>query len=196
MAKKQDPEISRRNFVTGALGVTAGVTGISLLSSLGSLKPVNIITPEKEPVAKGDTLVFAEGPNKDKPIDLGALTEKPERAFPKGEVVKAGEPNNLLLVYKFPKGQLAEPTKLDATIDGEVVVYSAICTHLGCQVNHQDSDGSLLCPCHSGNYDPKHGCKVIGGPPPRPLAQLPVKLDKGNIVVAGEFLSLPYGAEG
>jgi Rieske Fe-S protein len=37
-------------------------------------------------------------------------------------------------------------------------------------------------------FDPQRGSTVLGGPAPRPLAQLPVRLnDKGEVIVAGPF---------
>ncbi|MBB6098138.1 rieske iron-sulfur protein [Deinobacterium chartae] len=191
--KRTDPEISRRKFITGALITTGAVSGVGMLSVLGTLRPANRITPDKEPPAEGDILVYAEGDKAGQPVKVSDLDESPTRVYPKaGDVVKNGDPNNLLLLMRFPQGELKEPTELDATVQGTVVAYSAICTHLGCQVNYKDSDGTLLCPCHSGNYDPKEGCKVIGGPPPRPLPQLPIKLEGDQIIASGEFLGEPY----
>jgi Rieske Fe-S protein len=46
----------------------------------------------------------------------------------------------------------------------------------------------IHCPCHGAMFDPQKGCVVLGGPAPRPLPQLPVRLnDKGEVVVTGPF---------
>ena len=45
----------------------------------------------------------------------------------------------------------------------------------------------LQCPCHQSQYDPRHGAKVVGGPAPRPLPALPLKLSNGVLNVAGPF---------
>ncbi len=190
-----DPEITRRRFVNAALGVTAGVSGIGFITILGSAKPVNRLTPEKLPPVTGDVLVYAEGDQTGKPINATKLEPQPVKAWAmQGDLVKNGEPNYLLVVSKFPDGVLQPPTNLQQTASG-VVVYSSICTHLGCQVNWKNLNKTYLCPCHSSNFDPKKGCVVIGGPAPRPLPQLPIKLDGTKLVVAGAFDEIPYGVD-
>ncbi|GAA0513962.1 ubiquinol-cytochrome c reductase iron-sulfur subunit [Deinococcus depolymerans] len=196
--KKQDPEITRRKFINVAMGTTAAVGTVSLVSALGTANPVFRLTPDKAPPVKGDVLVHAEESKEGQLIKVSELSDKLVRAWPMGKdkdgnnVIRKGEPNNILALYRFPKGQIVEPTKLDATVDGEIVAYSDICTHAGCSVSDSDQGDGMKCPCHSGQYDPKRGCKVIGGPPPRPLAQLPIKLEGDKLVVADFFASMPY----
>jgi nitrite reductase/ring-hydroxylating ferredoxin subunit len=68
---------------------------------------------------------------------------------------------------------VAQPTA------GQVVAFSAICTHAGCTVAPQ---GKILqCPCHGSTYDLATG-KNTGGPAPRPLPELTVKVRGGNVV--------------
>lgn len=196
--KRKDPEITRRRFINVAMGTTAAVGGVSLLSALGTANPVFRLTRDKMPPLKGDILVHAEGPNEGQPVKISELSEKLVRAWPQGKdeqgapLVRKGDPNNILALYRFPRGQLVPPTNLEATIDGEVVAYSDICTHAGCSVGDPEQGVGMRCPCHSGEYDPKRGAVVTGGPPPRPLAQLPIAAQDGNIVVTGFFLTMPY----
>ena len=65
---------------------------------------------------------------------------------------------------------------------GDFVAYSAICTHQGCKVAYQG--GQLACPCHGSVFDPARGAEVVAGPAPRPLPEIPVKVDDGEIVKA------------
>ena len=65
---------------------------------------------------------------------------------------------------------------------GDFVPYSAICTHQGCKVAYQG--GQLACPCHGSVFDPARGAEVVAGPAPRPLPEIPVKVDDGEIVKA------------
>ncbi|MBF0345839.1 MAG: ubiquinol-cytochrome c reductase iron-sulfur subunit [Nitrospirae bacterium] len=58
---------------------------------------------------------------------------------------------------------------------------SPVCTHLGCLVSFSRHKNAFICPCHGGKYDVEGN--VIGGPPPRPLAQLPLMVDKGKVYV-------------
>ncbi|WP_027483570.1 ubiquinol-cytochrome c reductase iron-sulfur subunit [Deinococcus pimensis] len=192
-----DPDLDRRRFVHAALGVTVGVSGLSFLTIIGSARPVTRETPDRLPPTSGDVLVHAEGDQTGMPVDPGTLTPQPTRAYPQGvvagqPVVKSGDPDNLLLISRFPVAALRPPTDLQAAPEG-IVVYSAACQHLGCPVGWKNQDETYLCPCHSGNYDPKRGCTVIGGPPPRPLPQLPVTLRGGQLIATATFLTPPYG---
>jgi cytochrome b6-f complex iron-sulfur subunit len=63
---------------------------------------------------------------------------------------------------------------------GDFVAYSAICTHQGCTVAYKN--GQLACPCHGSVFDPADGAAVIAGPAPKPLAEIPVKVQGGDIV--------------
>lgn len=197
--KRQDPEITRRKFINTAFGATAAVGGLSLISALGAAHPAFRLTRDKMPPMKGDILIHAEGDKAGQPVKIADLSDKITRAWPQGKnadgspILRNQEPNNILAVYKFPKGQIVAPTVMDATIDGEVVCYTDICTHAGCSVaDNKERPGFMNCPCHSGQYDPKKACQVIGGPPPRGLAQLPIKLEGDQIVATGFFLADPW----
>ena len=61
------------------------------------------------------------------------------------------------------------------------IVLSAVCSHLGCLVNYNKGKKEFLCPCHGGRYDING--KNIAGPPPRPLTKLPVRIEKGTVIV-------------
>ena len=65
---------------------------------------------------------------------------------------------------------------------GDFVAYSAICTHQGCTVAYKG--GKLACPCHGSVFDPARGAEVVAGPAPRPLPEIPVKVEGGEIVKA------------
>jgi cytochrome b6-f complex iron-sulfur subunit len=66
--------------------------------------------------------------------------------------------------------------------NGELVAFSAVCTHLGCIVAFNASENIFQCPCHGGKYD--HDGKVIAGPPPQPLAQIAIKVEEDKIVLS------------
>ncbi len=57
----------------------------------------------------------------------------------------------------------------------EPIAFLATCTHLGCTVRWRKQEGAFVCPCHGGRYD-REG-RVTKGPPPKPLARLPVKIE-------------------
>ena len=65
--------------------------------------------------------------------------------------------------------------------NGEVTVYSPICTHLGCGFRWDGPERKFKCPCHGSVYNADG--KVIAGPAPRPLDRLPVKIENGRLFV-------------
>ena len=80
--------------------------------------------------------------------------------------------------------------------NGDIVAFSSICQHLGCQYSFIPPGGSPVCNssykaaipmgyccCHGSQYDFGHGAKVIGGPAPRPEPMVQLQFDSatGNI---------------
>ena len=63
----------------------------------------------------------------------------------------------------------------------EVVALSSVCTHLGCRVSWNADKEELQCPCHGGVFD-RSGA-VTSGPPPEPLAKVPVKVEGDQVLV-------------
>jgi len=69
-----------------------------------------------------------------------------------------------------------------------VIAYSIVCTHTGCDVTNWDSNELLMaCPCHESQFDVYAGGNVVGGPAPRPLAILPLRVGNGEVIVAAGF---------
>jgi len=66
--------------------------------------------------------------------------------------------------------------------DKEFIAFSAVCTHLGCQVEFNAVKRDIECPCHAGLFDLEG--KVIGGPPPRPLPRVNVSVAEGKVYVS------------
>ena len=65
--------------------------------------------------------------------------------------------------------------------DGNLVVLSAVCPHLGCIVQWEADRQDFLCPCHAG-YFTADGA-VISGPPPRALAKIPFVVLNGVVTI-------------
>ena len=65
--------------------------------------------------------------------------------------------------------------------DNQVTVFSPICPHLGCGYRWDRQDRLFKCPCHGSIYDIDG--KVKGGPAPRQLDTLPVKVENGQVLV-------------
>ena len=64
---------------------------------------------------------------------------------------------------------------------GQVVAFSAVCTHQGCAVTPRAAE--LHCPCHGSVFEAFTGA-VVTGPAEDPLPAYPVKLEGDAIVEA------------
>ncbi len=111
---------------------------------------------------------------------------------PGSKTVKDGRRLNRIIVIKLdPKDLSPETAKIAA--DG-VVAYSAVCVHQNCEVNGWSAkDKEFLCVCHYSKFSPLRFGEVTGGPAPRPLPSIPLKVDNGRLVIAGAFSAKPGG---
>lgn len=92
-------------------------------------------------------------------------------------------PVNSALATTDPK--TGDPAVVVNLTGNNFVAYDAVCTHAGCTVQYDPQYKLLVCPCHGGAFDPAHGAQVMAGPPPAPLTQLAITVDKqGNIYLA------------
>ena len=81
------------------------------------------------------------------------------------------------------------------TPDGEhFTVYNGRCTHLGCNYFLDSEKKVFRCPCHTGFFDIPTGA-VLGGPPPRPLDTLQVKVEGGVLYANYEDFRLGVAAK-
>lgn len=70
------------------------------------------------------------------------------------------------------------------------VVYSKLCSHLGCPVSlYEQQTHKLLCPCHQSQFLADESARPVFGPADRRLAQLAVTVDKDGYFIArdGDF---------
>jgi rieske iron-sulfur protein len=172
--------VSRRNLFK--LGI---VSGIAIpLAALAQ-------PPDRARPQAGDTLVFEEGPHQGEAVTSGLLEleQRPLAALardPQTNVLRSGSRLNRVVVLKVDATKL-EPRYRRYAADG-VIAYSIVCTHTGCDVTKWDAGLLLMaCPCHESQFDIYAGGKVVGGPAPRPLAMLPLKLEDGVVKVAAAF---------
>lgn len=62
--------------------------------------------------------------------------------------------------------------------------FSAVCTHLGCIVGYDATKSpDIVSPCHDGHFDAVNG-RVISGPPPLPLKEYPIAIEKDQIYLS------------
>jgi Rieske Fe-S protein len=75
-----------------------------------------------------------------------------------------------------------KPALLVRVSETEFKAFSAVCTHLNCTVQYQDSTRQIWCACHNGTYD-MNG-RVVSGPPPNPLEEFAVLLRGDDVVIS------------
>jgi rieske iron-sulfur protein len=176
--------VGRRAVMGTAIGMVAG------LSVEGAAEAATD-DPKKARPKAGDRFVFFSGDRKGetiKPEDL-PLGGPPMLAYPQDpatETVRSGSRLNQVALIRLDPASLGEDTRPRAA-DG-VLAYSAVCTHQGCPVNMWKEDAqTLYCSCHGSQFDPRDEANVVDGPAPRRLAVLPLKVENGFVVAAGEF---------
>ena len=144
------PALSRRGLLAGA-GAGAAVLTVAACGSDDS-------------GSSGTTTSGSGGASKPGGGSGGSLTSVAD--VPVGGAVSAKDSSGAPVI-------VSQPSK------GEVVAFSAICTHKGCTVAPQGDQ--LVCPCHGSTYDLATGDNT-GGPAPKPLAKIPVKVKGGQVV--------------
>lgn len=168
--KADVPDGARRSFFAWLILASAGLIGISLAVPLGGY----VASPALKRREKSW-------------VDVGPVADLP-----------VGEPAQRDVVMTIADGyQEVAAVKgvwaLRREAD-EVTVYSPICTHLGCGFRWDGEEKKFKCPCHGSMFDTEG--KVVGGPAPRPLDRLPVKIENGRLMVQyKEFKSGTKGRE-
>lgn len=141
------------------------------LASTGWAEGVRLIRQNGTPVRLGDLVI-------------GAV----ESVFPDVEHGTKLADSPALLIRMRPDDLALDGEQAEWTYEGHVV-YSSVCTHLGCPVKlYEQQTHNLFCPCHQSTFDAARGAKVIFGPAARPLPQLAISVDEdGYFVAQGDF---------
>jgi ubiquinol-cytochrome c reductase iron-sulfur subunit len=151
------------------LGRTKGMA--TAMSTTGWRKGSKLLDELGRPVKLGD-------------LEIGSV----KSVFPDVEGGRRMADSAALIIRMQPE-LLKEPaSRTDWTVDGHVV-YSVICTHLGCPVKlYEQQTHHLFCPCHQSTFDAAEGARVLFGPAARNLPQLAISVDdEGYFVAQGDF---------
>jgi len=139
----------------------------------------------------GDYLVLAGSEGEAKPLTPEDLKLDAQQLLawamqPASGTVRSASRLNQVLLIRLDPVELDEGTR-KRSADG-IVAYSVVCTHQQCPVSEwMEEKKALHCPCHGSEFDPRMQGKVVGGPALRPLAALPIRVEKGLLVVSGRF---------
>ncbi|WP_459192024.1 QcrA and Rieske domain-containing protein [Halosimplex sp. J119] len=173
-------QMERRDYAK-ALATVGGLTALaSLAAPLASLTRVFERSYTGPVYSDGVPLVDADGQR----IEEGRLAEGEQlTVFPEP---RPGIDRAPTLLVRFAEDAYGGDTRMESTVGG-YAAYSKVCTHAGCMVANREGQ-TLVCPCHSGRFDPLSGAAVTGGPPGRPLPQLPITMSSdGYLVATGDF---------
>jgi Rieske Fe-S protein len=111
------------------------------------------------------------------PLGVAAACGVPVAPNPTAEVALSDLANGGRMVVWLGD----EPVELRR--EGDLVrARSLWCTHTGCRVNWQPESSTYRCLCHEASFDA--GGRVLSGPPPRPLRDVPVAV-RGEVLVVG-----------
>lgn len=175
-APKQDTDESRRDF----LKIAAAASAVLAIGGIASVMKA-VVFPS---IPASSQLSFPRV----KVTSLSALsTGVPvEFSYPLDN-----EPNYIIKLGTKSEGGVGP--------DGDIIAFSDICQHLGCNWGYVEPGGSPkanpsyvapgpvgYCPCHGSVFDLTQSAKVVGGPSPRPLPQVQLEVDSsGNVYAIG-----------
>ena len=174
------PPLSRREFLL--LGVATGAT-----VAVGVVVPLSIATRDR--FGDEDTTTTAA------PAAVVAM-------FPPVRVTQMSQlSQGTPVLFDYPlQGQASVVVKTGFESiggvgpDGDVVAFSRICTHMGCQLEDYQAEHGVLgpCPCHFSTFDLIHNGQVTLGQATQNLPQLLLEVD-GDDVYATGVIRLVYG---
>ena len=153
----RENDITRRGFVGWAVGAGAGF--VALAAGIPLVGSVVV------PLAQANQGAY---------VRVAAVKDIP-----------IGEPFGISFVeesqdaYQF--SMLPHSVYVLKTSETDLVVYSPVCPHLGCQVFFDRQKREYVCPCHNSVFS-VDGTR-ISGPTPRSLDTLPSKIEKGDLFV-------------
>lgn len=59
--------------------------------------------------------------------------------------------------------KMGQPVAGGVGPDRDIVAYSVLCTHMGCQVSYEISTKTFKCPCHYSTFDGEMGGQMVTG---------------------------------
>jgi glycine/D-amino acid oxidase-like deaminating enzyme/nitrite reductase/ring-hydroxylating ferredoxin subunit len=143
-------------------GITHGTIAGILLADLilGKNNPwTALYDPSRKPSKKPSSNSGDEGQPKPQEEEQSTKRNGEESTSPKNEASTISLEN-----LQEGQGIVLEDKKLAAYKDhkGELHMYSAVCTHLGCTITWNNMEKSFDCPCHGSRFSPSGN--TINGP--------------------------------
>lgn len=167
---------TRRVLLVEFAGAALAIAGISFLAK-GSYSAARTLSAGGHGAKKAGAKGAGSGaggsasnskPSKAPKVPSGAVKLGPGKRLPSGQAATYADPTD------------GSPDILIRDSEGNLKAFSAVCTHAGCSVGYES--GTIICPCHGGEYSAETG-EVIAGPPPTGLAPKQV-LEAGGQIYA------------
>jgi ubiquinol-cytochrome c reductase iron-sulfur subunit len=182
--------VTRRRLL-GAAGAAAGVgIGAAALTPVASLGPRVGRLLEESPWDDGVALVEENGlPLSAEALEVGSFVTAFAAGADKRDLAAA------VVVVRVQESELELPPERRDWAPEGLLAFSKICTHAQCAVSlfryplfaERSPGPALVCPCHYSTFDVLKGGERIFGPAVRPLPQLPLKIEAGRLLAAGDF---------
>ncbi len=154
------PEISRRTFLKRAgqyaVFLACSTSGLSLGACTGDESATPVESPPPPPSGFHTVSVTL-----DLTQENYAALQSPGGALQETVIAEGAEFSVILARQQ----------------NGELNVFSSICTHAGCMVNPPTVDG-IQCPCHGSRF--RLDGEVANGPAANPLTPVPVTVPASN----------------
>ena len=124
--------------------------------------------------------------------------------YPKKAVGKAGGmPINQVVNFTYPDASSpCYAIRLGSSVpggigpNGDIVAYSAYCTHMGCPVAYDGSTRTFKCGCHFSIFDPENLGQMVTGQATEDLPRIKLEYDaKTDSVHAVGVDGLIYGRQ-
>jgi ubiquinol-cytochrome c reductase iron-sulfur subunit len=187
--------ISRRRLLLGGVGAAGTALGAALVVPAASLGPRLDDRVGASPWRSGTAVVGEDGePLRPADVEIGTFVT----GFPEG--ADRSQLGAAIVLVRLPVESLHLPPDRAGWAPEGILAYSKICTHAGCAINlyryplyaPTSPRPALVCPCHYSTFDPSRAGERIFGPAGRSLPQLPLAIQGGRLIAAGEF-SGPVG---
>lgn len=131
--------------------------------------------------AAGATFIPIHDANAAKPASNANTTlDYPRKSLGK----TSGLPVNQAVAFNYPDEyspcyviRTGRPVPGGIGPDGDIVAYSAMCTHMGCPVGYDADSRTLKCACHFSMFDPENGGQMVCGQATEDLPQILLEHD-------------------
>ncbi len=188
LVQRTDVVVKRRKVLGGLFAAGVGIFGIvALFPLLRSLGPVPGDTFEVTNWKKGSRLVDSNNrPVRVDTLQVGGIMT----VFPENHAnTEEGQTVDQTVLIRVALDNFTTQRGRETWGPRGYLAYSKVCTHLGCPVGLYEQQLQLLvCPCHQSMFNVLNGAVPQFGPAPRPLPQLPLRVDDdGNLVAQSGY---------